>query len=124
MAFIKQYVVTFIMFFIIDIVWLGFIAKKLYRDNLSFIMAGKINWPVAIIFYSIFIIRLVLFAISPALEKDSLIHALKMGALFGFATYFTYDMNKDRSYRFKTEFRRRRTGCIKSSGRSSIGKNF
>lgn len=92
MAFIKQYAVAFIIFFIVDIAWLGFIGKKLYRDNLGFIMAEKTNWPAAIIFYCVFIVGLVFFAISPALEKDSLIYALKMGALFGFATYFTYDM--------------------------------
>jgi len=40
----------------------------------------------------IFIAGLVVFVISPALEKGSWIHAVFLGALFGFITYATYDL--------------------------------
>lgn len=55
-------------------------------------MKTNINWPVAIIFYAIFIIGLVIFAISPAIEKKSLMSAVIMGGLFGFFAYATYDL--------------------------------
>lgn len=92
MTFIKTYLISLIVFFAIDILWLGFIAKKLYREEIGHLMAEKTNWPAAIIFYSIFIGGLVLFAVIPALEKESLTYALQMGALFGFMCYATYDM--------------------------------
>lgn len=92
MAIIKVYLVALIVFFAIDIMWLGFIAKDLYRENLGYIMAPKTNWPAAIIFYMIFIGGLVFFAIYPALQKDSWSYALLIGALFGFLCYATYDM--------------------------------
>jgi uncharacterized membrane protein len=40
----------------------------------------------------LFISGLVLFVISPALEKHSWVHALLYGALFGLITYATYDL--------------------------------
>lgn len=92
MAFIKVYLLSLIVFFTIDILWLGFIAKNLYRAEIGHLMADKTNWGAALIFYSIFIGGLVLFAINPALEKESWSYALKMGALFGFMCYATYDM--------------------------------
>ena len=45
-----------------------------------------------IIFYLIFIVGLVVFVISPALEKGSWISALSLGALFGLVCYATYDL--------------------------------
>lgn len=55
-------------------------------------MKTNINWPAALIFYALFIIGLIIFVISPAVEKKSLTHALIFGGLFGFFTYATYDL--------------------------------
>ena len=55
-------------------------------------MKTNINWAAAIIFYLLFIIGLVLFVITPALDKKSWLQALWMGALFGLITYATYDL--------------------------------
>lgn len=92
MGIIRMYLVSLVVFFAIDILWLGFIAKDFYRKQIGHLMAEKTNWPAAIIFYSIFIGGLVFFAVNPALEQDSWTYALKMGALFGFMCYATYDM--------------------------------
>lgn len=92
MTIIKMYLTSLIIFFLIDILWLGFIAKDFYRNQIGHLMAVKTNWAAAIIFYSVFIGGLVWFAVNPALEKESWTHALKMGALFGFMCYATYDM--------------------------------
>ena len=55
-------------------------------------MKSNITWIAAIIFYLIFIAGLVVFVISPTLEKHSWKHALLFGALFGLVTYATYDL--------------------------------
>jgi uncharacterized membrane protein len=44
------------------------------------------------VFYLLFIVGLVLFVITPAVEKGSWVHALVFGALFGLVTYATYDL--------------------------------
>ncbi len=90
--FIKLFLVAFAVFLVIDLVWLGLIAKKFYRKHLGFLMSENVNWIAAIVFYVIFIVGIVLFVVSPALEANSLKHTLIYGALFGFVTYSTYDL--------------------------------
>ncbi len=90
--FIKLYVIALPVFFVIDMIWLGFVAKNFYRGQIGFLMKNDVNWTAAIIFYTLFIFGLVFFVITPAIEKGSWIHALLFGALFGLITYATYDL--------------------------------
>jgi len=87
-----SYALTTLVFFAIDIVWLGVIAKGLYAKYLGGFLAPNVNWTAAIIFYLLFIVGIFIFAILPAVEKDSVQHAIVYGALFGFFTYATYDL--------------------------------
>jgi uncharacterized membrane protein len=89
---IISYLLTTIVFFAVDMTWLGFIAKGLYKKYLGGFLSDKVNWPAAIIFYLLFIIGIFYFAILPAVEKNSLAKAIISGALFGFFTYATYDL--------------------------------
>lgn len=90
--FLKLYLIALPIFFAIDFFWLGFIARKFYQEQIGFLMKTNINWPAAIIFYLLFIAGLVLFVISPSIEKKSLFTAIVMGGLFGFFAYATYDL--------------------------------
>jgi len=90
--FIKLYSIAIALFFVIDILWIGFIAKDFYQKQIGFLMKSDINWIAAIIFYLLFIVGLVLFVITPAIEKNSWTYALLFGALFGLITYATYDL--------------------------------
>ena len=90
--FVKLYLVALPVFFAIDMFWLGIVAKDFYRGQIGFLMKNNVNWTAAISFYLLFIIGLVLFVITPAVEKNSWIYALLFGALFGFISYATYDL--------------------------------
>ncbi|MDX1628408.1 MAG: DUF2177 family protein [Fulvivirga sp.] len=89
---ILSYLLTTVVFFAIDLLWLGVIAKNLYNKLLGHLMADQVNWTAAIIFYLLFIVGIFIFAILPAVEKNSVIKAITYGALFGFFTYATYDL--------------------------------
>ncbi len=89
---IISYLLTAIVFFAVDMAWLGIIAKDLYKKYLSNFLSDKVNWPAAIIFYLLFIIGIFYFAILPAVEKNAVAKAIIAGALFGFFTYATYDL--------------------------------
>ena len=91
-TFIKIYLITLPVFFAIDMIWLGLIARNFYRENLGHLLKENVNWTAAIIFYLMFIAGMIIFVISPALEKNSWMHALIYGALFGLITYATYDL--------------------------------
>lgn len=90
--FIKLYAIALSVFFAVDMFWLGIIAKNFYRIQIGHLMKSDVNWTAAIIFYLIFIVGLVVFVISPAVEKNSWMHALLFGALFGLVCYATYDL--------------------------------
>ena len=90
--FIKLFIIALPVFFVIDMVWLVLVAKKFYQEQIGFLMKPDINWFAAIIFYLLFIAGLIVFVISPAVEKHSWVHALLYGALFGLITYATYDL--------------------------------
>ena len=92
MAYLKEYLVAVIVFFAIDMVWLGFIAKDLYSKYLGNFLSTNVNWVAAIIFYLLFIVGVVFFVIHPAIEKNSIQYAILAGLLFGLITYATYDL--------------------------------
>lgn len=77
---------------LIDFVWLGFIAKKLYQTEMGSILLDKPNMLPAILFYIIYVVGVVVFVINPAIEKGSLAYAAGYGALFGLVAYATYDL--------------------------------
>ena len=89
---ILTYLGSVLVFLAIDLVWLGVIAKDLYGKYLKDFLSDQINWTAAIVFYLLFIIGIIYFAVYPAAEKDSLQQAVLNGALFGFFTYATYDL--------------------------------
>jgi uncharacterized membrane protein len=90
--FLKLYFATLIAFFAIDMVWLGLVARPLYRQYLGFLMAPSPNWLAAIIFYLLFIVGILAFVVVPGLEDNSLKTTLLRAALFGLITYATYDL--------------------------------
>lgn len=91
-TFVLLYLATVPVFFLIDLVWLGVVARSFYRDQMGPLMADPINWPAGILFYLLWVAGLILFAVRPALDGGDLTRALLLGAAFGFVTYATYDL--------------------------------
>jgi uncharacterized membrane protein len=87
-----SYLLTTVVFFIIDMTWLGYVAKDFYGTHLANFLSPQVNWVAAIVFYLLFIVGIFIFAILPAVEKSSWTHALIYGGLFGFFAYATYDL--------------------------------
>lgn len=91
---IALYIIATITFFAIDLVWLGFVARKFYFDQLGGLARNPndINWFAAIAFYLIFIVGILVFAVYPAINSESIQKAILLGAFFGFVAYATYDL--------------------------------
>ena len=89
---IKLYYVSLPIFLVVDMTWLGLISKNFYAEQIGFLMKTNVNWLSAAIFYLLFILGLDFFVIYPAVEKNSWVNALALGALFGLVTYSTYDL--------------------------------
>ena len=76
----------------IDLIWLGFVARKLYVHYIGSFLRTPPNWPVAFLFYGLFICGLLYYAVEPAIAEKSIKKAAYAGAIFGFFTYMTYDL--------------------------------
>jgi len=87
------YLITLAVFFLIDMIWLGVVAKGFYRRYLGTMLSPKVNWAAAILFYLLFIVGLLVFVIKPALISGEPLKALFLGALFGLISYATYDLS-------------------------------
>ena len=92
MGIIRNFIITFVAFMVIDLIWLGIVAKNLYKNQIGFIMRKSPNWVAAILFYVLYIVGMLFFVIYPALVKESWQYALFVGFFFGFITYMTYDL--------------------------------
>ncbi len=93
MTFLKLYLLSLAIFFMIDLVWLGFIAKDLYSDQLGFLMVKQIRWIPAILFYFIYLAGLTFFVILPLTLSGNWILSLLYGGFFGLVCYSTYDLS-------------------------------
>lgn len=90
-TFLTLYAISFPLFLLCDLLWLGFIAKGFYRAQVGHLM-GDIVWVAALLFYALFLLGLTFFATYPAATKGTFATAVILGGLFGFFTYATYDL--------------------------------
>jgi uncharacterized membrane protein len=90
---VTLYLVTLAVFFVIDMIWLGFVAKDFYRKHLGSMLSPKVHWAAALLFYVVFVAGLLIFVIRPALAQGEPLKALLLGGLFGLISYATYDLS-------------------------------
>lgn len=90
--FFKLYAVALVTFLVIDLIWLGVVARSFYRDQLGHLLRADVNWAAAMAFYVIFVAGIVVLVVGPAVEQQSLLRAVALGALLGLVTYAAYDL--------------------------------
>ncbi len=89
--FLKLFLISAVIFLILDSFWLIIANKKFYQPYIGHLM-GQTKFLPAVIFYLIYMIALVFFVLVPGLEKESLSYVLLVGAFFGAVCYATYDL--------------------------------
>ncbi len=91
--YLVAYASTVVVFLAIDMLWLGFIARDFYKSRLGDLLLAQPIWPVALGFYAVFVVGIVMFVVGPALNSGASVGwALLWGAAFGFFAYATYDL--------------------------------
>jgi uncharacterized membrane protein len=87
------YVATGIAFALIDSVWLRTMYTRLYQPEIGeLLMKGGFRLGPAVVFYLLYILGMMIFAVGPALQSGKWQTALLYGAMFGFFCYMTYDL--------------------------------
>ena len=89
---IKLYLITLFVFLGIDSLWLGLAAPLFYRSQIGHLMAESVNLAAAGLFYLLFAGMMVFFIVGPGVGGGEMRTVLLRGALFGLATYGTYDL--------------------------------
>lgn len=94
MPLLKLFVSTILTVFILDILWIGVIAKNLYEENIGTLLrksegSFSPNWSAAVVVYVAITLGIICFVL-PKAEGDYS-SALLWGAVFGAVTYGIYD---------------------------------
>ena len=92
LQFLKLYGLTALVFFAIDLVWLGVVAAGFYQKHLGHLLADQVRWAPALLFYLLFILGILVFAVVPGLSASSLTRTLALGAFLGLVAYATFDL--------------------------------
>lgn len=90
-TFVIAYAGAFLTLLVLDAIWLGLMARSFYVPRLVDLMAPNPNFWVAALFYVFYAVAVVILASSPAAAAQSLMMAVGLGAVLGFAAYGTYD---------------------------------
>ena len=88
----KLYGLTAIVFLAIDIVWLGVVASDFYQKHLGHLMRSDVILPAALLFYLLYVVAILVFAVLPGLETQSINRTLALGGFLGLVAYSTFDL--------------------------------
>ena len=76
----------------IDMVWLTWLGRGFYMQEIGGLLLDTPNLPAALAFYVLYSVGVVVIIIAPALETQSVLRALIYGVIFGLVAYGTYDL--------------------------------
>lgn len=92
MQFFTTYIAGLVAFLVIDFIWLKYVALSFYREQIGHLMLDKPNLGIALLFYLVYVVGVVILAVNPALEKGQWTTAVLYGGLLGLVAYGTYDI--------------------------------
>lgn len=92
MDFLVHFLAAGLIFVVIDSLWIGIVANKFYKKQMGSLLLDKPKFVPAVIFYVISVAAMVVLVIDPALQADSVAKGFALGAVFGLASYATYDL--------------------------------
>ncbi len=76
----------------LDAVWLTLTNATLYRPALHAVLMDGFRPVPAVLFYIIYLVGVIVFAVAPALASGGWSAAARRGAMFGFFAFATYDL--------------------------------
>ncbi len=80
-------------FLAVDALWLSVLMRPVYAAALASLLAEQPRWTPAVLFYLLYMLGLLVFAILPGLRARRGRTAAALGALLGLVAYGTYDLS-------------------------------
>jgi uncharacterized membrane protein len=97
--FVGAYLAVALPFVMLDFIWLKLMGQRLYQATLGDVLRPDPNLWAAAVFYLVYPLGLIGFAVLPACQEGSILRALTLGAMFGCFTYATYDLTNQATLR-------------------------
>lgn len=91
-TFLIAYGVAAGVFLTMDAVWLTLMRTRLYEPAIGHLLAPQVDRVAAVLFYLIFWLGVVVFAVRPFAGDEPWHRATLRGSFFGLVTYATYDL--------------------------------
>jgi len=88
---VAAHLLTLFVFLALDAVWLGVVAREMYKREIGHLMAPDVRWGAAAAFYVVYIAGLLLLVVLPH-RADPVLVSAGLGAAFGLVAYATYDL--------------------------------
>lgn len=76
-------------FVLLDLLWLGLVARDVYESALGTLRRPVVFWPAAVSFYGMYIVAIVIYAVVGARTMAS---SVRRGAALGLVAYSTYGL--------------------------------
>ena len=91
MRYVTAYGIALLLFLVLDAIWLSTVARSVYVPRIGEMMLDQPRWGVAAVFYLLYVVGLLYFAILPGWREANWQAAALNGALLGFFAYLTYN---------------------------------
>ena len=118
------YVAIVLTMMVLDVIWIGAVARPLYGRGIGHLMAARPDFVAAVAFYLLFAIGVMAFVVLPRAPGDWRM-AAAWGALFGFMAYMTYDLTNLatlRDWPLALSFIDIAWGCVATGLAAAVGK--
>ena len=92
MKHVAAYAATLVVLLILDLLWIGVVARPLYREGIGHLMAENADLRAAAVFYLVYVAGLLFYGVIPHAATPGLLATAKSAAIFGFFAYAVYDL--------------------------------
>ncbi len=96
---LAAYVCALACFLLMDSCWLSLTGQRLYQPAIGALMSPQVDWRAVALFYPLYLVGLMVFAIVPGLAVGRPAMALGRGALLGLVSYAAYDLTNQATLR-------------------------
>ena len=85
---LKELLLGFFFFILLDLIFLGIFAKKLYKKELGKLMRKKVNYALSLLVYALLSLGILFFV----LREGTILEIFLRGCVFGLVVYGIYDL--------------------------------
>jgi uncharacterized membrane protein len=89
---VMVYCVSFLIFLVVDLIWLRYLAGWYYRDKLEDFLADTPKILPALLFYALFVLGNLVFVVIPSLSHEIGVSLWARASLYGVVSYGTYEL--------------------------------